>query len=113
MVVTKFGDLGPAVLQLVLVIAGDPFTKGEDGFEVVQQLLGLSIIHVASKDIINMDAKERQKSRWISAIFWWRMYWTVIGQEEAGIKWMLHYGSIAHVEDPCCCFLVPGSWSIT
>ena len=37
MVVTKFGDLGPAVLQFVLVIAGDPFTKGEKNwFEVVQ-----------------------------------------------------------------------------
>jgi hypothetical protein len=29
MVITKFGDLGPAVLQLVLVVADDPFTKGE------------------------------------------------------------------------------------
>ena len=99
MVVTKFGDLGPAVLQLVLVIAGDPFTKGEK--------IGLRLFSSFSISASSMKVAVGQR------LLLWRMYWTVVGQEEAGIKWILHNGSIAHVEDPCCCFLLPGSWSIT
>ena len=91
MVLTKFGDLGTKVFQLILDVGRHPLTEVEDALEVLQQDLGvLVVLVVAAEDVVHVDAEKRQESWLIFSFRWWWVYGLVEGQEETSIEWMLH-----------------------